>query len=249
MKLPVIIAALLSGMTAASAADLAPAPVEPIAPAAPAFSWAGFYVGAHAGAGWGRDRDNQSEICGGGGNGASSCGSGGGSSGSLDRFNLQGFVGGIHAGYNFHEAERFVVGAEMDFDYANLHGSAHGYYNSSYRVLGLRSRWQGSGRLRLGYAVDRFLPYITAGVAIAEGRLTNAGTNNGKAIQATGSSKMHLGWTVGLGSEYAFTDHWIGRAELRYTDFPKGASHRTADGPVKAGWDQVTATIGLSYRF
>ena len=39
-----------------------------------------------------------------------------------------------------------------------------------------------------------------------------------------------------------------GEAEVRYSDFQK-KSYDTPDGRVKAGWNQTTATVGISYKF
>jgi len=248
MKIYVAAGALLLSAATASAADLAPAPVEPVVPVT-AFNWTGFYVGAHAGYGWGREDDNQSRLFGGGG--APTTGPTGptGTGTPADHFNVDGFIGGVHAGYNY-QIDQFVLGAEGDIDVADLKGDAHAIYagGTSLRKLDLKSRWQGSLRVRAGYAFDNLLIYATTGVAFADGKLTNSGTDGGVAIPRTSSSNTHVGWTVGVGAEYAFTQNWIGRLEVRYTDFQK-KSYRTFDGPVKSGWDQVVATVGVSYKF
>ena len=252
----------------AFAADLAPHPPEPVPPAMMPFSWSGPYIGIHAGFGWGREHDNQSHLfpggagsgatVGGGGNdgGGSNGGNGSGgndgggtSGGNSDHFNLNGFVGGAHAGYNY-QIDQFVIGAEGDLDYSDIKGSHSGAYNggASPRTLELKSQWQGSIRVRAGYAIDNLLLYGTGGLAFADGKLTNSGSDAGIAIPTTSSSKTHIGWTVGLGAEYAFTQHWVGRAEVRYSDF-NDKTYRTFDGPVKAGWDQTTGTLGVSYKF
>jgi len=218
--------------SAAFSADLAPQPVEPVAPAA-LYDWTGFYVGAHAGYGWAREHDNQSTLF----------------PASLptptpppvaDHFSLDGFVGGVHGGYNY-QINQFVIGAEGDLDYADLkknlpYSYTGGASTGSYRF---RTDFQGSARLRAGYAIDNLLLYATGGVAFANAKLTTDGGSN---------SNTHVGWTAGAGVEYAFTQNWIGRAELRYTDFEK-KSYQTLHGPVKAGWNQTTAELGVSYKF
>jgi outer membrane immunogenic protein len=51
--------AMLSGIGAASAADLPSRKGPPIAPAyIPAFTWTGFYVGLNAGVGWANNNNN-----------------------------------------------------------------------------------------------------------------------------------------------------------------------------------------------
>jgi outer membrane immunogenic protein len=213
----------------AFAADLAPQPVEPAAPVAIPYDWSGPYVGLHAGGGWGRESDDQSRLF-----------PGENGPGTADHFNVSGFVGGAHVGYNY-QMQQFVIGAEADLDYADLKGSHPFSYLNGARTgsLRLKSDVQGSARLRAGYAFDNFLLYATGGIALANGKLD---------VDGVGSSKTHVGWTVGGGLEYAFTQNWIGRAEVRYTDFSK-ETYQTIDGPVKSGWDQTTATLGVSYKF
>ncbi len=238
------VAALLAGLAfpsidQAAAADLVFKPSEPVAPVEPPFDWSGPYLGLHAGGGWGREDDDQSRLF--RTNNVS----------SNDSFDMNGFVGGAHAGYDYQFLpSNFVLGVEGDLDYTSLKGSHHAGYAFGFlpRTLEMKSEWQASARLRAGYAFDNFLLYTTGGIAFADGKLTNSGNNFGMPIPTTSSSKTHVGWTVGLGSEYAFTPNWIGRAEVRYTDFDK-QTYTTADGPVKAGWDQVTGTLGVSYKF
>jgi outer membrane immunogenic protein len=67
-------------------------------------------------------------------------------------------------------------------------------------------------------------------------------------IPAATETNIHTGWTVGAGADYAFTNHWIGRFEMRYTDF-SDKSYETYDGTVNVNWNQIVGTIGLSYKF
>jgi outer membrane immunogenic protein len=105
--------------------------------------------------------------------------------------------------------------------------------------LRLKSDVQGSARLRAGYAIGNVLLYTTGGLAVANAKLS---TDN------IGSRIMHLGWTVGVGAEYAVTMHWIVRAEVRYSNF-QNKTYQTVLGPVKSGWNQTAATLGVSHKF
>lgn len=214
--------------TSVYAADLAATAVDPVPPVVTPYNWSGPYVGLHAGYGWGREEDNQSSLF-----------SSPTTTASADKFDLSGFVGGAHAGYNY-QIDQFVIGVEGDIDYSNLNGSARGVYAGGItRTLKLKTEWQGSARARFGYAFDNILIYATGGVAFANAKLSTAGVS---------SSNTHIGWTAGLGAEYAFTQNWIGRLEVRYSDFGK-KGYGTPDGRVKAGWNQTTVTAGISYKF
>ncbi len=187
---------------------------------------------------------------------AAAVGGGAGGGGGNGSGGMNGFVGGPHIGYNYQFPNSFVLGVEGDLYYTDLKDSWStawpGQGNTSSSGVELKSEWQGSARLRAGYAIDNFLLYATGGIAFAEGKLTSTSSNLGTAFPSGSSSKVHVGWTVGLGAEYAFTQHWIVRAEGRYTDFQdKTYTVKAFDQtyPMKVGWDQVTATLGVSYKF
>ncbi|MDZ5448251.1 outer membrane protein [Labrys sp. ZIDIC5] len=221
--------------TSVYAADLAAQAVEPVPPVVTPYNWSGPYVGLHAGYGWGRENDDQSKLF----PTVTTTATPVTTSPPADKFDLSGFVGGAHAGYNY-QINEFVIGVEGDIDYSNLNGSAHALYNGNIaRTLKLKTEWQGSARARIGYAFDNILVYATGGLALANAKLSTAGAD---------SSNTHVGWTVGLGAEYAFTQNWIGRLEVRYSDFNK-KSYATPDGRVKADWNQTTVTAGISYKF
>jgi outer membrane immunogenic protein len=230
MKFIALAIALSCVSTTALAADLAPQPVEPQAPVVMPFTWTGLYVGVHAGYGWGHERDDQSHLF------------------ALapppppppDRLNVKGFIGGAHVGY-IYQFGQFVLGAEGDVDYADISGSGAFSYNGGTVVGSFRQKsdLQGSARVRAGYAIDNLLLYTTGGVAFANAKVSTDGA---------GPSNTHVGWTAGGGVEYAFTSHWIGRAEVRYSDFEK-KNYETLYGPVKSGWNQTTTELGVSYKF
>ena len=149
---------LLSGVAAlgllaagaASAADLPSRKGPVVAPVyVPAFTWTGFYVGANAGWGFG----NMDSV---------------GVSGFGD---LDGFVGGGQIGYNY-QLGQIVLGLEADFQGADLKAGP------SWAGLGIvgegKTEWFGTVRGRVGYAFDRFLPYLTGGFAYGSVKTTLA---------------------------------------------------------------------------
>jgi len=228
---------LALGFGAAQAADLAPVP---IIEAPPPFSWTGFYAGVHAGYAWGGQDDNQSSLF--------------NDPIPADNFDMDGFIGGVHGGYNW-QMDQFVFGIEGDIDYTNIKGS-EGYagyvpnldYDYLSGSLELESNWQASLRLRAGYAVDNFLMYATGGVAFADGKMTSSGYSDYVGAYSSDDSNTHVGWTIGLGAEYAFSPNWIARAEIRYSDFGS-KTYELWEGPVESSWDQTAVTVGLSYKF
>src|SRR5690606_34280780 len=122
-------------------------------------------------------------------------------------------LGGIYVGYNYQFTNNVVLGVDADFAWT---GADDSVTVAGIGALDTELDWEGAVRARLGYAVDRFLPYIAGGVAF--------GKLDGEVFDTTGASlvsgdETNAGWTLGVGLEYAFTDNFIGRAEYRYTDF------------------------------
>lgn len=209
----------------------ADAVVEEVA-VAPVFIWTGGYVGLHAGWAWGQENDDLSEFI----------PPTEESEQVADEFDVDGFIGGIHAGYNW-QSGSFVYGVEGDIDYADINGDAD--FGGGTGNLSLDSDWQGSLRLRAGYALDTWLLYATGGVAFGHAELeaSNFGVTES-------DDNTHVGWTIGGGVEKAFTPNWIGRLEVRYTDFGSEDYDLGILGDsVEADWNQTAVTVGLSYKF
>ena len=141
--------------------------------------------------------------------------------------NPSGGLLGLTGGYNYQMSNNYVLGVEGDFSIANIKASNLG--SSEVRYLN-------TVRGRLGYAMDRTLPYITAGYA--------GGTTHDDYLGSTADT-YHNGWTAGAGVEMALTDTWSAKIEGLYVrldshGYPNGGS---------SGADLGLARIGLNYRF
>jgi outer membrane immunogenic protein len=223
----------VAGAISAQAADLptrkeAPAPVF----VPPPFTWTGFYVGGNAGAIWGQ------------GNATTTLYANGFPLGAFNPFNVwpfgnlgnsnTGFIGGGQAGYNW-QSGAWVFGVETDFDGTSLsrHRDFIGptfvdpiapFTNDFLTLNGsVRLDWLGSTRGRIGFVAtpdNRLMFYGTGGVAYGGG---SAHVNvfdavNGWVWSSNVGSSTRVGWTLGAGVEYAFTNNWILGAEYLYTD-------------------------------
>ena len=207
----------------------------PVAVEVEVFSWTGFYLGVRGGYGW-TDGDFDSFA----GPGVSFV-----SEGDLD-----GFLVGVYAGAQYQFDNNVVLGVEVDVDYRDGDSSAPITVLGSFTGINLDAEvnWTGSARLRAGYAMDRWLPYVTGGFAFADYDVDFPGLLPPGFDTSSGGSSV--GWTLGFGTEYAFTDNWIFRAEYRYSDFgdlepnffvsPFGSNFETETHDV---------TIGVSYKF
>ena len=207
---------------AASAADLPSRKGPVVAPVyAPVFTWTGLYVGANAGYAWGQIDSTNLGVVGG--------------------FNdPDGFTGGGQIGYNY-QIGQFVLGAEADFQGADM--------RARLAVPGLTAsnelNWYGTVRARVGFAVDRFLPYVTGGFAYG-----NVRTRFTTPAFSISDSNTQYGWTVGGGLEYAFTNNLSARVEYLYVNLDKESFNipgAVLTTNVETKFSVVRA--GLNYKF
>jgi outer membrane immunogenic protein len=180
--------AALTGM--AAAADLpprpAPAPYYKAPVVSPIYNWTGFYIGINGGGGFGRSAWD-----------------------STGGFNTSGGLVGGTIGYNY-QAGAAVFGLEGDIDWANINGTTN---NGCPLGCKTRDDWLSTVRGRLGYAADRFMPFITGGAAFGDIKTSTPGF--------VGATSDRAGWTVGAGLEFAFAPNWTAKAEYLYVNLGK----------------------------
>jgi outer membrane immunogenic protein len=231
-------------MLAASAASAADLPARTIAPAAPfvaavpVFTWTGFYVGGQVGYGWNANDNDFAAPVGYTVGGVPFTGFGGDEG--------DGFLAGVHAGYNV-QFGSFVVGVEGDVegvfgddddDFAGVIVGPGGV-PVAYAIPSNSIDWQGSIRARAGFAFDRALVYATGGFAFA-GLSDGIGSSNDDTL---------TGWTLGAGLEYAFTNNLTTRLEYRYTSFDGDNLVFDAVDYGSRDLEFHTVRVGLSYKF
>ncbi len=202
------------------------------------FTWTGPYFGLQAGYAWGKST----------GGAYAPLAPVGALTGELDP---DGFIGGLSAGYNVQFRNPLVIGIEGDFNYAGVEGE------SGLSLMGFPSpfdkasgdlQWTASIRARAGYAIDRVLPFVTAGIAFGKYEFTPDYGGIGRFPD----SKVQVGPTVGAGIEYAISDHLTTRIEYRYTDFGDAAYPVPGFcGCIESRVDLKThdIKIGLQYKF
>ncbi len=220
MKAVVLAVALLTGVSSAAlAADLPTAKGPPPAPAyAPPlpFSWSGFYLGVNGGWGWN-------------------------SLGSSNFANGNGGVIGGTAGFNW-QMGQIVAGAEADFDGTNM-VSTNSYTLGSNK-FGTHDLT--TERLRLGYAIDRTLLFITGGYAGmgTTGQFTDTVNNI-----SGWNSAWRNGGALGGGVEYAFTNNISAKFEYLYVPF---SNQTYFSGTPDAESNSLTLNLvraGVNYKF
>lgn len=216
----IVAAAILASPLAAQAADLRTPSYK--APAYTAPSYAN-WSGFYVG------------LVGGYGFGKSSWTGGGVTTGDFD---VKGAMAGGTVGYNF-QTGTWVWGLEGDMSWSGMKGSTTANCPASCET---KNDWFGTARGRIGYGgFSNWMPYLTGGAAFGNIKATSGG------ISVT---KTNIGWTAGVGLEYAFLGNWSTKVEYLYADLGKvtcGAATCGVDTDIKLKANLVR--VGLNYRF
>lgn len=186
----------------AFAGNLSEPVVEPIISAPvqvqPVSDWSGFYLGGQAGYGDASD-DRESDLSGG--------------------------LGGVHAGY-LYDLGQWVIGAELDYDWANLTGDSRISNTFGDSEIDAIKRLKFIG----GYDLGDGLFYGTVG-----GFQVDFST-------VTWPDVKEEGWLVGVGYKHKITENWIGGVEFLH--------HRDSDFARTGNRiDLNTLTARVSYKF
>jgi outer membrane immunogenic protein len=74
----------------------------------------------------------------------------------------------------------------------------------------VKNDWLGTARGRVGFAFDRFLPFVTGGLAVGDINANVPGFGS--------ATTTNAGWTVGGGLEMALGKNWTAKAEYLHVD-------------------------------
>jgi outer membrane immunogenic protein len=217
-----VVLACLGTLTLAASATAADMPMRRYGPPpqpvyAPVLNWTGFYIGINGGGAWGDSKWD-----------------------SVGTFDVSGGLIGGTAGYNWQTAQ-FVFGLEGDIDWTNIDGTS-----SAACVTGCTTAnsWLATVRGRIGYAFDRFLPYITGGFAVGNIKASQPGFG--------GAEDTNAGWTAGGGLEFVIAGNWSAKAEYLYVDLGKfncGLACGNGFNPDNVSFTTHLVRGGVNFRF
>ncbi|HMJ43698.1 MAG TPA: outer membrane protein [Pseudolabrys sp.] len=217
----IVAAAILASPLAAQAADLRAPSYKAPAYVSPAYaSWSGFYVGIVGTYGFGKSSWSNAVA-------------------TTGDFDVKGPMAGGTVGYNF-QTGSWVWGLEGDLSASWMKGTA----GTAVCVPDCETKntWFGTGRARLGYAGwNNWMPYLTGGAAFGDIKATQGGAS---------ITKTKVGWTAGVGVEYAFLGNWSTKIEYLYADLGKATCSTPTcglDTEIKLKANLVR--VGLNYRF
>ena len=173
---------------------------------------------------------------------------------------------GLQGGYG-HQFGGLFIGIEASaqtLSFSETRSRTVEYLSSSGNDFTLRqsveAQWMASLRPRLGWAQDRWLAYVTGGVAMTRVEMDYRfnDTTSFVASSRSKSEKTKLGWTAGIGGEYAIDENWSIRTEYLYSNFGSLGTASdvmldnggfTASLNHSADLQVHSAMLGVSYRF
>ncbi|MBO0741291.1 MAG: porin family protein, partial [Hyphomicrobiaceae bacterium] len=177
-----------------------------------------------------------------------------GTTGSLNSNSL---IGGIQAGFN-QQFGSFIWGIEGDITWRGP-GAGKATFVPAFGVVqdfAESNDWLATLRPRVGFAYYRAFIYATGGVAwgSVSHRLSFRDPLNVFPTLVTQESRTRVGWTTGVGVEYALTTRWTFRGEYLFVDLGEVNVATVASG----GWWATNTTLAeqqhllraaLNYRF
>jgi outer membrane immunogenic protein len=218
----------LSGLGAASAADLpmkAPPMVAPVI-----YNWTGFYIGGSVGGKW---NDTRADVFPTGCFLTSvTCGLGPVAnpirSDSIT-LNQGRFIGGGQAGYNW-QSGKFVGGVEGDISWTGINQTIITTKTMTPPLAGfmvhsegMKEDWIATIRGRAGFVVTpAFMLYATGGLAFAHVQTAGAvAFTVTPDLYGGGADETRFGYTVGAGGEWMIAPNWSIKAEYLFVDLGK----------------------------
>ena len=159
---------------------------------------------------------------------------------------MNGGLVGATVGYNW-QVGALVLGIEGDLSATSASGSTP-CINPAF-TCATKNPWLGTARLRVGYAFDRIMPYLTGGYAAGSvaARVTGApGANE--------ESYTRSGYAIGGGVEYAVSSNWSAKIEYLHVGLARHSYFLTSPAPTGAfprsvPYSADIVRIGLNYRF
>jgi len=216
------------GAGAAAASDLIVYDPEAIAAAAD-YDWSGAYVGMFGGAGSGDVTLTEP----------------GGLADPLD-LAAGGWLAGVRAGFNG-QAGVLVFGAEADLSKTWIGGNGSVTDGVNGLDYSYDLDWLGTVTGRVGYAADTLLLYAKGGLAAGGVRSTLTPTALVLAPPPSSADAAATGWTVGLGTEFAFSEN--ATAGIEYDFVALGAQLDFSGGRLDTQQDLHIVKLGVNYGF
>jgi len=238
-----VVSLAVTGIGAASAADMAVKAARPMPPPVVVYNWTGCYIGGNVGGGWAKQ--DQARI--------DQIGVVGPAPAIYGTETDSAFVGGGQIGCDYQFAGNWVVGVQGQFDWGNIRGSHILPAFPTFTMFD-KTSFIGTATARVGYLfAPQVLAYVKGGAAWT--------TNSDVLLLPTGgvsesANWTRTGWTVGGGVEWMFAPGWSVFGEYNYMDFgTNSVTFTAAPGLLPVGehiniaQKAQTALVGVNYKF
>jgi len=214
------------------AAALVAASLQPtLAQDAGTLDWTGGYVGAQAGVGSGSVTYVYNTA-----------------PPNIITFEANGFVAGVLGGYDW-QYGNLVFGISGEITGTTISGSITGtqYPCSFMQTCTFSATWLGTAEVRAGVVIDRFMPFVTAGLAV--GGISGAVDWSAcfPASSTCAFDEMAIGKTFGAGVEVAIDEHISLSGKLQRMDLgaPEFPNNSVSSNDIVFN----TMTFGANWRF
>ena len=165
--------------------------------------------------------------------------------------NLNGGIFGLTYGYNW-QTGPWVIGVEGDISWSGIKDTFNDNNGSFYCTTPFNCvtnlKWLGTDRARLGYAFDRYLVYVTGGIAYGGVEATRAND-----VTVSDETITRIGWTAGGGIEAMLMPHWSAKLEYLYVDLGDRTNYNTSPlfsgDPLNVLVKTSIVRLGINYRF
>lgn len=221
-----------TGIAAIIAVLLAGLPARADEPAAPR---SGFYVGGHVGYLFGNANATFADPV------------PGATAGGTTPYGA--FFGGLQGGYEHYFPSRLMLGLELDMSFASAQDLAQvaSYRATATATANQQLEYLASLRGRVGYALDRWTPFVTGGIAWASLRDDRIDLTTGNDAATPGN--VRVGYVVGAGLDYRLDSQWSARAEYLYTSLPLNGFTFAAPARYDSAYELHRIRLGLNYKF
>lgn len=175
-------------------------------------------------------------------------------------------IGGVFAGYNANVGNNVILGIDGNLDFGKS-DKIIVHSDTAINGFAYKEKLSGAARVRVGYAMDRFMPYVAGGLTIAnleaaqgdgKGHAEIAETTGKLAKVAKLKSSAAMGWNVGAGVDYAISDNLILRADYRHSQIADPKVNKAADNNATEtkleklkdfSVNSNDVRVGIAYKF
>ncbi len=112
--------------------------------------------------------------------------------------------------------------------------------------ISVKANWQAALRSRVGWADKRWLAYFTGGLAASQISVADTYRDDFGAYGQNSDKETKLGWTIGVGAEYALNDDWTLRGEYSYADYGDVDTTAFVTNTAQTSGNDLKSSVGLT---